>query len=404
MARSRSTASSAPSIAARRSTRTTSARRSRAASALRSVRCTRRSRSRTAASSRAISTASRCCASPTCPRSRSISCLRPRRRPASANRACRRLLRPLPTPSPRPPANVCVTCRSTPANWWLEMDSLDTQVLAAARSWAAAGHRFALVTVARTWGSAPRPPGAWMILRDDGQVKGSVSGGCIEDDLIRRAASGEFTGIEPCLLRYGVTADEAHRFGLPCGGTLELVLEPAPDASLLDQLAQRIATGQLVRRRVALASGQVSLEGGSAGDSQQWDGETLVTLHGPAWRLLIIGAGQISHYLATMAQALGYRVYLCDLALLEALKSPAFYVGALGSKANNGKRRERLLQYFDLSQAEVDRLHGPVGLPIGSRTPPEIAVAILAEMTLFKNGRNLPSTVAFADPYACRVE
>lgn len=334
------------------------------------------------------------------------------------------------------------------------MDSLDTQVLAAARSSAAAGHRFALVTVARTWGSAPRPPGAWMILRDDGQVCGSVSGGCIEDDLIRRAASGEFSGesgnITPRLLRYGVTADEAHRFGLPCGGTLELVLEPAPDAGLLEQLAQRIATGQLVRRRVALASGAVSLEGGSAGDSQQWDGKTLVTLHGPAWRLLIIGAGQISHYLATMAQALGYRVYICDprneyadgwdvpgteriaempddavtalnldprsavvalthdpklddLALLEALKSPAFYVGALGSKANNGKRRERLLQYFDLSQAEVDRLHGPVGLSIGSRTPPEIAIAILAEMTAVKNGRNLPSTAAVADPYACPV-
>src|SRR5574343_1998906 len=137
------------------------------------------------------------------------------------------------------------------------MDSLDAQVLAAARRWAAAGHRFALVTVARTWGSAPRPPGAWMILRDDGQVQGSVSGGCIEDDLIRRVARGEFTdelgSAAPRLLRYGVNADEAHRFGLPCGGTLELVLEPAPDAGLLDQLAQRIGSGQLVRRRVALA-------------------------------------------------------------------------------------------------------------------------------------------------------
>ena len=331
------------------------------------------------------------------------------------------------------------------------MDSLDTQVLDAARRWAAAGHRFALITVARTWGSAPRPPGAWMILRDDGQVQGSVSGGCIEDDLIRRAAAGEFSGAAPRLLRYGVTADEAHRFGLPCGGTLELVLEPAPDAALLEQLAERIATGQLVQRRVALATGMVSIAGGSADDSLQWDGETLVTLHGPAWRLLIIGAGQISRYLATMAQALGYRVYICDprseyadgwdvpgserialmpddavtelsldprsavvalthdpklddLALLEALKSPAFYVGALGSQANNGKRRERLLQYFDLSQAEVARLHGPVGLPIGSRTPPEIAVSILAEMTALKNGQNFRLTAAVADPYACRVE
>jgi xanthine dehydrogenase accessory factor len=330
------------------------------------------------------------------------------------------------------------------------MDNLDTQVLDAARKWAAAGHRFALITVARTWGSAPRPPGAWMILRDDGQVQGSVSGGCIEDDLIRRAADGEFADGGTRLLRYGVTADEAHRFGLPCGGTLELVLEPAPDAALLEQLAQRIGTGQLVQRRVALVSGAVSLEGGRAGDSQQWDGQTLVTLHGPAWRLLIIGAGQISRYLASMAQALGYRVYICDprseyadgwdvpgteriaampddavtelgldprsavvalthdpklddMALLEALKSPAFYVGALGSHANNSKRRARLLQYFDLSQAEVDRLHGPVGLPIGSRTPPEIAVSILAEMTAVKNGQNFRSAAEVADPYACRV-
>lgn len=347
------------------------------------------------------------------------------------------------------------------------MDSLDTQVLDAARSWAAAGHRFALITVARTWGSAPRPPGAWMILRDDGQVQGSVSGGCIEDDLIRRAAAGEFASelssdsgnAVSRLLRYGVTADEAHRFGLPCGGTLELVLEPAPDAALLGQLAQRIATGQLVQRRIVLASGAVSLEGGSAGDSLQWDGQTLVTLHGPAWRLLIIGAGQISRYLASMAQALGYRVFICDprseyadgwdvpgtervaampddavselgldprsavvalthdsklddLALLEALKSPAFYVGALGSKANNSKRRERLQQYFDLSQAEVERLHGPVGLPIGSRTPPEIAVSILAEMTAVKNGLNFgallaanlePRATEVTDSYACKV-
>ena len=327
------------------------------------------------------------------------------------------------------------------------MDSLDTQVLDAARRWAAEGHHFALVTVARTWGSAPRPPGAWMILRDDGQVQGSVSGGCIEDDLIRRALDGEFKDGDPRVLRYGVTADEAHRFGLPCGGTLELLLEPAPDAALFDQLAARVARGQLARRRVSLATGEVVVEDGTAGDVQQWDGETLLTLHGPAWRLLIIGAGQISHYLATMAQALGYHVFICDprseyawdvpgtervlampddavtelaldprsavvalthdpklddLALLEALKSPAFYVGALGSRANNGKRRERLRQYFDLTQEEIERLHGPVGLPIGSRTPPEIAVSILAEMTAVKNGVAVREAVGVYAP-GCRV-
>ena len=313
------------------------------------------------------------------------------------------------------------------------MDSQDTQVLAAARRWVAAGHRFTLVTVARTWGSAPRPPGAWMVLRDDGQVQGSVSGGCIETDLIDRLLAGDFAATVPFILSYGVTQEEARRYGLPCGGTMELVIEPAPDLASLQTLAERIAAGELVRRSVVIGQPGASIGPGSAGDALAWDGRTLTTLHGPAWRLLIVGAGQISTYLAQMAQALDYHVYICDprseyaaewnvpgttlvpgmpddavielgldphsavvalthdpklddMVLLEALKSPAFYVGALGSRINNERRRERLLQYFDLSQAEVDRLHGPVGLPIGSRTPPEIAVSILAEMTAVKNG------------------
>lgn len=313
------------------------------------------------------------------------------------------------------------------------MDSLDSQVLEAARRWAAAGHRFALVTVARTWGSAPRPPGAWMALRDDGLVQGSVSGGCIEDDLIARMAAGEFSGDQALVRRYGVTRSEAERFGLPCGGTLELVVEPAPNVALLKELAAKTETGQLVLRSVDLETGLVEIQPGSRGDAMQWNGQRLTTVHGPAWRLLLIGAGQISRFLAPMAQSLGYQVLICDprveystewdipgatliagmpddvvlelnldprsavvatthdpklddMALLEALKSPAFYVGALGSRVNNGKRRERLLQYFDLSAEEVARLHGPVGLPIGSHTPPEIAVAILAEMTAVKNG------------------
>ena len=313
------------------------------------------------------------------------------------------------------------------------MDSQDSQVLAAARRWAAAGHRFTLVTVARTWGSAPRPPGAWMVLRDDGQVQGSVSGGCIETDLIDRLLAGDFAATAPFILSYGVTQEEARRYGLPCGGTMELVIEPAPDLASLQTLAERIAAGELVRRSVVIGQPGASIGPGSAGDALAWDGRTLTTLHGPAWRLLIVGAGQVSTYLAQMAQALDYQVYICDprseyaaewnvpgttlvpgmpddavialgldphsavvalthdaklddMVLLEALKSPAFYVGALGSRINNERRRERLLQYFDLSQAEVDRLHGPVGLPIGSRTPPEIAVSILAEMTAVKNG------------------
>jgi xanthine dehydrogenase accessory factor len=334
------------------------------------------------------------------------------------------------------------------------MDSQDSQVLAAVRRWAGDGHRSALVTVARTWGSAPRPPGAWMALRDDGRVQGSVSGGCIEDDLIARMAAGEFRGTQPFLQRYGVTRDEAHRFGLPCGGVLELVIEPAPDLALLNELAQRIGAGQLALRTIDIDAGTVTIRDGCRSDQLSWDGRSLTTLHGPAWRLLIIGAGQISRYLASMAQALDYQVLICDprveysagwdvpgatliagmpdnvvvdqaldprsavialthdpklddMALLEALKSPAFYVGALGSRANNARRRERLLQHFDLSDAEVARLHGPVGLPIGSRTPPEIAVSILAEITAIKHGIHTNSEAErqpAADRSGCRID
>jgi xanthine dehydrogenase accessory factor len=313
------------------------------------------------------------------------------------------------------------------------MDSQDLQVLAAVRRWRAEGHRVALVTVAQTWGSAPRPAGAWMALRDDGRVQGSVSGGCIEDDMIARMLDGRIGGSRPFVLTYGVTREEASRFGLPCGGTLELVVEPAPDHALLTDLAARLEGGQLVRREIELASGKVRILDACRGEALQWDGQRLSTIHGPHWRLLIIGAGQISRYLAQMAQALDYAVTICDpreeysvewdvpgaplvagmpddvviamapdphsaivalthdpklddMALLEALKSPAFYVGALGSRVNNAARKARLLEYFDLSEDEVGRLHGPVGLHIGSRTPPEIAVSILAEMTAVKNG------------------
>lgn len=317
------------------------------------------------------------------------------------------------------------------------MDSVDLQVLAAARRWAAEGRRFALVTVARTWGSAPRPPGSWLVLREDGLVEGSVSGGCIEDDLIARIREGRLGNTAPFTLIYGVTKDEATRFGLPCGGTLELVIEPVPDLARLNDLAARLAKRQLALRRIDLVSGIVTIADARRGDTLHWDGKQLTTVHGPQWRLLIIGAGQISRYLAQMAQALGYEIIVCDpreeyspgwdvpgtrlvttmpddtllamepdtrcavvalthdpklddMVLLEALKSPAFYVGAVGSRLNNAKRRQRLAEYFDLSEMELERLHGPVGLPIGSHTPPEIAVAILAEMTAVKNGVLLP--------------
>lgn len=311
------------------------------------------------------------------------------------------------------------------------MDSLDLQVLSQARDWRAQGHAVWLVTVIQTWGSAPRPPGALLAMREDGQVVGSVSGGCVEDDLINRVRHGERVR-RPSLVTYGVTKEEAARFGLPCGGTLRLVQEPLGATAWIDEVLARTARHELVARRLDLDSGMITLEPARRGEAFAFDGRTLRALFGPRWRMLIVGAGQLSRVLARMALALDFEVICCDpreeyhlgwdvpgtgfskampddlvqqlqldphcaviavthdpklddLVLLEALKSPAFYVGALGSRSNTAKRRERLAQ-FDLSAEEIDRLHGPIGLDLGGRTPAEIAVSILAEVIAVRHG------------------
>jgi len=311
------------------------------------------------------------------------------------------------------------------------MDSLDLQVLQQARDWRSAGHAAWLVTVIETWGSAPRPPGALLAMRDDGLVVGSVSGGCVEDDLIDRVRHGERVG-KPSLVTYGVTKEEAARFGLPCGGNLRLVQEPLLDTAWVDQILARTARHELVARRLDLDTGAVTIEPAVRGEAFVFDGRQLRALFGPRWRLLIIGAGQLSRAVAQMALMLDFEVICCDpreeyhltwdipgtsfskampddlvtelqldphsaviavthdpklddMVLLEALKSPAFYVGALGSRGNTAKRKERLAM-FDLTPAEIDRLHGPVGLDLGSKTPAEIAVSIVAEIVSVKNG------------------
>ena len=311
------------------------------------------------------------------------------------------------------------------------MDSLDLQVLTQARDWHAAGHAVWLVTVIETWGSAPRPPGALLAMRADGLVVGSVSGGCVEDDLIDRVRNGERVE-RPSLITYGVTKEEAARFGLPCGGNLRLVQEPLVEVGWLEDILRRTGQHELVARVVDLESGQVRVEAAARGEAFSFDGRTLRALFGPRWRMLVIGAGQLSRALAQMALMLDFEVICCDpreeyhltwdvphttfskampddlalelqldphsavvavthdpklddLALLEALKSPAFYVGALGSRGNTAKRKERLA-LFDLTPAEIGRLYGPIGLDIGSRTPAEIAVSILAEVIAVRNG------------------
>jgi xanthine dehydrogenase accessory factor len=216
---------------------------------------------------------------------------------------------------------------------------------------------------------------------------------------------------------------------------LRLVQEPLRETAWIDDVLARTARHELVARVLDLGSGSVRVEPARRGEAFAFDGLTLRALFGPRWRLLIIGAGQLSRALAPIALALDFEVICCDpreeyhltwdvpgtsfstsmpddlcielqldphsavvavthdpklddMALLEALKSPAFYVGALGSRGNTARRKERL-KLFDLDEREIDRLHGPVGLDLGSRTPAEIAVSIAAEIVAVRNGVTL---------------
>ena len=312
------------------------------------------------------------------------------------------------------------------------MDSVDIQVLRAADTWVREGRAAFLGTVVRTWGSAPRPSGSLIVLRRDGRVVGSVSGGCIEDDLIERAQDERLSIGRPLRLLYGADADEAERFELPCGGALELVVEPLSERSLIGPLLERLSSGRLTRRILDMTTGEVLLDDHEQPDQVVSDGNLVTNVYGRRWRLLLIGAGQLAHYVAQLAVACEYEVMVCDpraeyaetwsvkgtsllttmpddavlairpdartavialthdpklddLALIEALKTPAFYVGALGSRRHQDRRKQRLKE-FGLSEAFVSRLHGPVGVKNGARSAPEIAASILTELTATKYG------------------
>ena len=327
------------------------------------------------------------------------------------------------------------------------MENIDITVLRTLRDWRMQGKCALLVTVVNTWGSSPRPAGSIMALSEDGTVIGSVSGGCIEDDLVCRhtgAPDRDHTHDEasarpgipdapPRFVKYGITADEAHRFGLPCGGTLELLIESNPEPASLRELVQSLESGLLVQRQVCLADGGTTLTRTRQPCALTRSALDVVNTFGPQYRMLLVGAGQISICLATMALFSGFAVTVCDpreeygggwplagatlvrdmpddvvlafrpdrrscvvalthdpklddLALMEALVSDAFYVGALGSRRNNSARRQRLAEHFGLTSEQLARLHGPVGIAIGSKTPPEIAVSAMAEILAVKNG------------------
>jgi xanthine dehydrogenase accessory factor len=309
----------------------------------------------------------------------------------------------------------------------MSLSGTDRSILQHALDWLIDGHRVVLITVVKTWGSSPRPKGSLMVIRDDGRHDGSVSGGCVEEDLFTRYRSGELADRYPTLVDYGIDRQEATRFGLPCGGRLELLIEQLDSAAPLAALLKSTTAGDLIKRRVCLNTGEVSLHPAIAADDFEYTEDYVQKIFGPSWQVLLIGAGHLSRYVAQIALMLDYRITVCDpreeyqqgidiegveytrampddavkeltnhprgivialthdpklddMALMEALESNAFYVGALGSQRSSEKRRERLLE-LGIAPQNLSRLHAPVGLPIGSHTPPEIALSIMAEIT-----------------------
>lgn len=328
------------------------------------------------------------------------------------------------------------------------MESIDIAVLRALRDWRRSGASAMLATVVRTWGSSPRPAGSMMALREDGSSVGSVSGGCIEDDLIRRYTHAFEKKDMPMAMpiehvRYGLNAEEAHQFGLPCGGTLELVLEFNPEPEPLTALLVELEAGNLTQRDVCCRTGKATLMPTQSPDALRFDGLRLVMTLGPGYRMLLIGAGALAQYLSIMALFNGFSVTVCDprinylnvspipgvtmvadmpddavvafkpdphscvialthdpklddMALLEAIHSPAFYVGAIGSRRNSEQRRTRMIEHLGETEDSLRRLHGPIGIYISSKTPAEIAVSVMAEVLALKNGVRLSSNASVA--------
>ena len=327
----------------------------------------------------------------------------------------------------------------------------DQDVLQTAYEWLQKGHELALVTVLKTWGSSPRPLGSLMVMRRDGVHSGSVSGGCVEQDLLQRYRDGQLSDTNPTRVDYGVNRAEATRLGLPCGGRLELLIEKLDnrlndslndsrndrrndrrdDSKQLQQILLALQQHQLISRHVDLQTAKVTLQPANADEKFIYTSQYVQKTFGSQWNMLLIGAGHLSKYVSQIALLLDYHIVVCDpreeyaqnwqvegtelstlmpddavkkyvqqtrsvvvalthdpklddMALLEALDSPAFYVGAIGSQGNCESRLQRL-QKSGLNSGQLQRLHAPTGLPIGSHTPAEIAISILAEITQQRN-------------------
>ena len=318
------------------------------------------------------------------------------------------------------------------------MRHLDLQVVSQALDWAHAGRALWFCTVLSTYGSAPRAPGAMLVASAAGEHVGSLSGGCVEEEFLASLARGELR--EPAqIVRYGDSAEESRRLRLPCGGVLVVLVEHrAPSGDWIEHLEslQVALLGQhRLVRHVDLTSGALRLDPDAGQGSERVHiGDERVRIHvGPVLRLILAGLSPVAEACAAFARAIGCEVIACDpreevehivldgvqmqrvlpslfiasggchtatavvalthdpriddLALMEAVRTPAFYIGAMGSQATSAKRAERLKRVGGLSDEQIARLHMPIGLDLGSKAPAEIALAVMADVLRVYHGR-----------------
>ncbi|MEZ5491631.1 MAG: XdhC family protein [Gammaproteobacteria bacterium] len=322
------------------------------------------------------------------------------------------------------------------------MLSSQQNIISRVAEWLNGGKSVWLCTILKTWGSSPRPVGSMMACTLDGELVGSISGGCIEEDFLEQLRDGSLKSRfteegRPFVVKYGITAEEQARLKLPCGGQLHVLLEyfdPEPEAiAVFNHISNALAQHRQISRIVDLASGDIHFADESSKEAVIVEGDRLIHSLSPHYRLLLLGAGDVARYVAELALALEYDVTLCDprpkylenwqvngvtttsrlpddvvreqfsnpysgiialahdprvddMALMEALKTEAFYVGAMGSDRTSAKRRERLPE-LGLSEDEINRLHAPIGFQIGSKTPAEIAISVMAEVTAVRRGK-----------------
>ena len=306
-----------------------------------------------------------------------------------------------------------------------------------ALEWHHAGRGAALATVVETWGSAPRPTGSQLVVAGDGQMMGSVSGGCVEGAVVEEALAALTDGV-PRLLTYGVSDENAFAVGLACGGTIRILVEPVGESGLPADLLAQITRARAARTPLAysvnLSTWARATEGPDGAlaarfraDQSGVEGETFVAIHNPPLRLAVVGAVHIAQALLPMARLCGYDCFLIDPrqafgaaarfpgqsishdwpdealaalkpdartaivtlthdaklddpAIVAALASQAFYIGCLGSTRTHAKRLARLRDH-GVTESAIARIHAPVGLAIGARSPAEIALSILGQIT-----------------------